>query len=153
MTGLARGVGTPRLAASADGSAWTNAGAVTFDKFGVVTVDVEPTRTTRYRLEGEDSATAAVLIQVSPRLQLAHPSTADPFSLRGTVRPRLRGALVGIERRKGSGWAAVGEAVVDASGAFVLELDTLVPPGAYRAVLGETTGFTAGVSPVLQVVG
>jgi stage II sporulation protein D len=153
MTGLARGVGTPRLAASADGSAWTNAGAVTFDKFGVVTVDVEPTRTTRYRLEGEDSATAAVLIQVSPRLQLANPSAADPFSLRGTVRPRLRGALVGIERRKGSSWTAVGEAVVDASGAFVLELDTLVPAGAYRAVLGETTGFAAGVSPVLQVTG
>jgi hypothetical protein len=153
LAGIARGVGTPRLAASADGSAWTNAGVVNLDTTGAVTVDVQPVRTTRYRLEAEGSASSALLIQVAPRIQLARPTAADPYTLRGTVRPRLVGLQVVIERRKGSAWAVVGEATVDGSGAFALELETVVAPGSYRARLDATESYAAGVSPVVQVAG
>jgi stage II sporulation protein D len=153
LSGISRGVGTPRLASSADGSAWVNQGAVTLDTTGVVTVDVQPVRTTRYRLEGEKSASQAVLVQVAPRIVLAKPTAADPTTVRGSVRPRLRGRVALIERRKGSTWSPVGQATVDAVGAFALALDAIVPPGTYRARLDASDGYAAAVSPVLQVSG
>jgi hypothetical protein len=73
--------------------------------------------------------------------------------LRGTVRPRIVGAVVAVERRKGASWITLGEATVDADGDFVLELDAVVPPGVYRARISASTGFAAGTSPVLQVSG
>ena len=151
LGGVVRGLGTPRLASSPDGAAWSGAAEVTFDKTGVVTVDVKPTRTTRYRLEAEGGSSPAALVQVAPRIQLARPTTLEPTILRGIVRPRLAGVSVTVERRKGSSWVTIGEASVDASGAFVLELDAVVPSGAYRARTAATPGFVAGMSPVLQV--
>jgi stage II sporulation protein D len=153
LTGLARGLGTPTLASSPDGAAWAGVGEVTLDTTGVVTAEVQPARTTRYRLEAEGGASSALLVQVSPRVQLTRPTVADPFALRGTVRPRVPGTLVEIERRRGSAWEAVGEATVDASGAFALELDVPVPAGAYRARVAATAAYAPGVSPVLQVFG
>ena len=153
LSGVGRGLGTPRLASSTDGLVWMPAGDVTSDKTGVVTVDVKPIRTTRYRLEAEGGASPALLVQVSPRIQLARPASSLPTILRGTVRPRLVGAVVAIERRKGSSWVTLGEATVDAAGGFLLELDTVVPAGAYRARISATAGLAAGTSPVLQVSG
>ena len=46
----------------------------------------------------------------------------------------------------------MGEAVVDLTGAFELELDAAVPPGSYRARSVATAGFVAGTSPTVQVV-
>jgi len=151
LGGVVRGLGTPRLASSSDGAVWSGATEVTFDKTGVVTADVKPVRTTRYRLETEGGASPAVLVQVAPRIQLTRPIALEPTTLRGTVRPRLAGVSVAVERRKGSSWVTIGEATVDASGAFVLELDAVVPSGAYRARIAATVGFLAGTSPVLQV--
>lgn len=153
LAGLSRGLGTPRLASSADGASWANAGAVTLDTTGLVTAEIQPERTTRYRLDAEGASSPAVLVTVAPRITLGRPTAADPYTLRGTVRPRLRGVLVELERRKGSSWTAVGQAVVDASGAFALELDGVVPPGAYRARTATADGFAAGTSPVVQVTG
>jgi stage II sporulation protein D len=153
LTGISRLLGTPRLESSADGSAWTDAGAVTLDTTGAVTVDVAPVRNTRYRLGAEGGASAALLVPVAPRIQLTRPTAVDPYTLRGAVRPRVRGAVVEIARRRGSVWAPIGQATVDASGEFVLELDTVVPPGAYRAQIAATAGFAEGLSPVLQVSG
>ena len=47
---------------------------VTFDKNGIVTADVTPERTMRYRLVAEGRASPAVLVQVAPRIQLARPA-------------------------------------------------------------------------------
>ncbi len=151
LGGVVRGLGTPHLASSQDGAVWSGATDVTFDKTGVVTADVKPVRTTRYRLEAEGGASPAVLVQVAPRIQLTRPTALEPTILRGTVRPRLTGASVVVERRKGTAWVTIGEATVDASGAFVLELDAVVPSGAYRARVAATPGFVAGTSAVLQV--
>ncbi len=152
MTGIVRFLGTPRLAASPDGASWSAGTDVTFDKNGIVTADVTPERTMRYRLEAEGGASPAVLVQVAPRVQLTRPTAVDPTTIRGTVRPRLTGAVVAIERRKGTSWALVGETTV-ASGGFALTLDAVVPAGAYRARVSATAGYAAGTSPILQVSG
>jgi stage II sporulation protein D len=152
MTGIVRFLGTPRIASSPDGSSWSAGTAVTFDKNGIVTADVTPERTMRYRLEADGGASPAVLVQVAPRVQLTRPTAVDPTTLRGTVRPRLTGALVAIERRKGTSWVVVGETTVVAGG-FALTLDAVVPAGAYRARVSATAGYAAGTSPTLQVSG
>jgi stage II sporulation protein D len=151
LTGVVRFLGTPRLASSLDGSSWSEGTEVTFDKTGIVTADVKPTRTMRYRLEAEGGVSPALLVQVTPRIQLTRPTASDPTTLRGTVRPRLVDAVVAIERRKGSSWVLVGETTVDAAGSFALTLDAVVSPGVYRARLPATNGLAAGTSPVLQV--
>lgn len=153
LSGIARFLGTPRLAASADGASWSAGTEVTFDKFGAVTADVKPTRSMRYRLEAEGGASPALLVQVAPRLQLKGPTALDPTTLRGTMRPRLPGAVVALERRKGTSWVVVGEAPVDATGAFTFTLDAAVPAGAYRATTRATSTLAAGTSPILQVAG
>ena len=153
MSGVVRFLGTPRLASSLDGSSWSAGTEVTFDKNGIVTADVTPTRTLRYRLEAEGAASPALLVQVTPRIQLKRPTALDPTTLRGTVRPRLTGAVVAIERRKGMSWIPVGETRVDATGAFALTLDAVVSAGAYRARVSATNGLAAGTSPTLQVTG
>ena len=151
LSGVGRSVTEARIAASPDGTAWSPAGALTPDPKGVIAVDVKPVRTTRYRLEAEGGASPALLVQVTPRIQLTRPTALDPTSLHGTVRPRLVGAVVVVERRKGTAWVTIGETTVDAAGAFALELDTVVPTGAYRARVSATAGLAAGTSPVLQV--
>jgi stage II sporulation protein D len=153
LSGVGRGFQETRLASSADGSVWSPAGGLTPDARGVISVDVKPARTTRYRLEADGGASPALLVQVTPRLQLTRPTELDPTTLRGTVRPRLAGAMVALERRKGSAWVTLGEATVDAAGAFGLVLDSVVPGGAYRARISATAGFAAGISPVLQLSG
>ena len=153
LSGVGRGLGTPRLASSFDGAAWSPVVNATPDSLGAVSLDVSPTRTMRYRLEAEGGASPALLVQVSPRLTLARPTAVEPGVLTGTVRPRLPGARVLVERRKGTGWALVGEAVAAANGTFELALDAVVPAGSYRARTEATASFAAGTSPVVQVTG
>ena len=151
LGGVVRGLGTPRLASSPDGTAWSGSTEVTFDKTGIVIADVKPVRTTRYRLDAEGGSSPTVLVQVAPRVQLTKPSVDEPTILRGTVRPKLGGAAVVVERRKGTAWVAVGDTTSNASGVFVLELDAVVPRGAYRARVAPVSGFLEGTSPVVQV--
>lgn len=153
LGGVVRGLGTPRLASSPDGTAWSGATEVTFDKTGVVIADVKPVRTTRYRLDAEGSSSPAVLVQVAARVELAKPGLLEPTILRGTVRPKLVGATVVVERRKGTAWVIVGDTATKESGAYVLELDAVVPRGAYRARVAAVSGFLEGTSPVVQVTG
>ena len=151
FSGIGRGLGIPTLAASADGASWSSVAAIAPDAAGLVSFDVKPLRTTRYRLEAEGGASPALLVQVAPRLTLSRPSQVEPSVLAGTVRPRLPGSVVAIERRKGAAWVTVGDATVDAAGAFRLELDALIPAGSYRARMSATGSFVAGTSPVLEV--
>ena len=152
LSGVGRGLGTPRLSSSPDGAVWTTVVSVAPDATGALAFDVSPTRTTRYRLEADDGVSPALLVQVAPRLMLAKPTALAPGVLTGTIRPKLPGAQIAIERKKGSSWVLVGEAVVDLTGAFELELDAAVPPGSYRARSAATAGFVAGTSPTVQVV-
>lgn len=149
LSGISRGVASPVLASSADGAVWVQAGTLTREVDGSVSVTVKPVRTTRYRIEVEGATSPALLVQVIPRLQLLQP--AEPDVLTGTVRPKLAGAAVSVERKTGSSWVAVGQATVDDTGAFRVELT--LAPGSYRARVSATGGLAAGVSPTLVVTG
>jgi SpoIID/LytB domain protein len=149
MSGLARRVSSPLLSASIDGTAWATVAELDPQNGGAVSLQVKPGRTTRYRIEADEAISSALLIRVAPRVRLT--LGAEPRVLVGTVRPRLAGALVTIERRQPDGWASVGDAVVDASGAFRVELT--LAPGSYRARVAPTDGYAEGLAPVLTVAG
>jgi hypothetical protein len=153
LSGIGRGLGAPKLASSLDGSSWSQGVAVSPDAVGAVAYDVTPARTTRYRLEAEGGASPALLVQVAPRITLGRPTQLEPGVLAGTVRPKRAGLAVEIERRKGTAWAPVGGVITDATGAFRLELDTLVPAGSYRARTAATADLAAGTSATVLVTG
>jgi stage II sporulation protein D len=152
LGGVGRGLGSPRLASSADGTSWGSVTSVTPDSSGAVSVGVKPVRTTRYRLEAEAGASPALLVTVAPRVTLAKPTPLEPDVFTGTVRPKLPGTVVTTERRRGSTWTLVDQTVVDLSGTFRVELDS-VPVGTYRARTNASAGLAAGTSAVLQVSG
>jgi len=149
LSGISRGLASPFLAASPDGAVWATAGALSRAAGGAFAVTVKPVRTTRYRIEVEGATSSAMLVQVTPWLRLVRP--AEPGILAGSVRPKLVGAAVSIERRKGSGWAPVGQATVDGRGSFRVELALV--PGSYRARMAASEGLAAGVSAPLEVTG
>jgi stage II sporulation protein D len=67
LTGIARGLPAPVLASSVDGGAWTQVGALERDPGGSFSIDIKPTRTTRYRIQVKSAASAAVIVQVAPK--------------------------------------------------------------------------------------
>jgi len=149
VTGIARGLPAPMLSSSLDGTVWSPLGALERDGSGSAAFVVKPARTTRYRIEVKGASSPTLLVQVSPRVRLVQ--SAEPGTLAGTVRPRLTGVVVAIERREASAWVPVAEAIVDETGAFRAELALV--PGSYRARIPATPGLAAGVAPVLTVVG
>jgi stage II sporulation protein D len=157
LSGIARNVVSPQLASSASGKAWTPLGVLERTADGIVTRDVKPAKTTRYRIEASGTAepssapilSQVLLVRVGPRIRLAQPSV--PGVLSGSVRPRLAGVVVHVERLRGSGWVHVGETLADEAGAFRVEAD--IVPGTYRARTSPIAGFVEGVSPLLAVSG
>ncbi len=149
LTGIARSLPQPKIGASPDGSRWTEVGPFQRETSGVASLVVKPERTLRYRIEVEGASSPAVLVEVAPRVQLSRDSV-EPKTLAGTVRPRLSGAVVFIERRAGSTWRRVARRTVDSAGAFRTEV---LQPGEYRARLPATGGYAEGVTAVLAVAG
>jgi len=149
LGGIARALPAPLLFSSPDGSSWTEVGLLQRETSGLASLVVKPERTLRYRIEATGAASPAILVQVSPRVQLA--LGVAPMTLTGTVRPRLSGALVAIERREGTTWKRLARSTVDENGAFRAKLRLL--PGEYRARIPATGGYAEGVTAVLDVSG
>jgi SpoIID/LytB domain protein len=149
LTGIARALPAPVLSSSQTGATWTRVAALNRETSGVATAVVKPERTLRYRIEVAGAASPPVMVRVAPRVLLADP--LDFTALGGTVRPRLAGATVVIERRQGSGWRQVAEVKVDRAGSFRAPL--AVSAGSYRARVPEINGYAEGTSPVLAVTG
>jgi SpoIID/LytB domain protein len=151
LSGIARGLPSPALSSSLDGGATWSALGSSLERGlnGAFSLAVTPTRTTRYRIEVEGASSPALLVQVAPRVQLQQ--SAEPDTLGGIVRPRLKGAEVTIERRRGTVWEPLVETNVDASGSFSAGL-TLVP-GSYRARVAKTGTWAEGITPTLVVTG
>ena len=64
LTGVARGLPAPTLASSVDGgSTWTPVGPLGRDASGGVSITVNPTRTTRYRIQVKDASSPPILVQ------------------------------------------------------------------------------------------
>jgi stage II sporulation protein D len=151
LSGIARGLPSPALSSSPDGGAtWSVLGSsLERNSSGAFSLAVTPARTTRYRIEVEGASSPALLVQVAPRVQLQQP--AEPDTLAGIVRPRLQGAEVTIERRRGTAWEPLAETSVDASGRFSAGL--VLVPGSYRARVAKTGTWAEGVTPTLVVTG
>jgi stage II sporulation protein D len=149
LSGLARGLPSPVLSSSGDGSLWTVVAPLERTASGGVSVLVKPSKTTRYRIETTGGTSPALLVRVAPRVRLA--TAVAPGALAGTVRPRISGAPVAIERLKGTGWAQVARTAVDGSGVFRAEVRLV--PASYRARVAASEGLAEGLSPVLTVSG
>jgi stage II sporulation protein D len=149
LTGVARALPTPMVASSSDGSIWSTVEPFVRASDGTVSAVVKPGKTTRYRIEVEGGASPALLIQVSPRVRLS--VATEPGSLAGTVRPKVAGAPVSIERLNGTTWTEIARSTIDATGAFRARAQ--VVPASYRARVAATEGLAEGLSPVLTVSG
>ena len=149
ISGLARGLRLPMLASSSDGVAWKPVGPLTRGSNGSVWGEVTPPATMRYRIEVKGAASPAILVPVASRVRLARPT--EPGFLGGTVRPKLAGAPVAIERLEGASWAQVAKAVVGVSGAFQAKMRLV--SGSYRARVAPANGLSEGLSPALTVTG
>src|SRR5207344_2938186 len=103
-----------------------------------------------YRIESGGTATPVVgqvlLIQVAPRVRLLQSN--QPGVISGSVRPRLPGARVQLERQQGRNWTQVADTATDDTGTFRIEL--VLVPGTYRARVSPSGGFVEGISPTLQ---
>ncbi len=65
LTGIARGLQSPVLAASVDGgTSWSKVGPVSRDATGAFSIEVKPMRQTRYRLQVKDGASPPILVRV-----------------------------------------------------------------------------------------
>jgi stage II sporulation protein D len=65
ITGVARGLASPTLAASVDGgTTWTKVGPLAVDQGGAVSHVVMPQRTTRYRIQVKGAVSPPILVQV-----------------------------------------------------------------------------------------
>lgn len=156
LSGIARNVVSPQLQSLTNGKTWTTLGPLERAVDGTVSKPVTPAKTTSYRIEAAGAADQAsskvtsqvLLLRVGPRVRLVKP--AEPGVLSGTVRPRL-GAIVHVERLRGSTWVHVGETLADATGAFRIEAQ--IVPGTYRARTSPIAGFAEGISPLLTVDG
>jgi SpoIID/LytB domain protein len=149
LTGIARALASPMLAASQSGATWTQVGPLQRETTGVASIVVTPERTLRYRIEVAGAVSPPVLVRVAPRVQLQQP--VDYTALAGTVRPRLAGAEVTVERRRGAAWNRVARTTVDTSGSFRARFT--VTPASYRARVAPTGLFVEGIAPVLTVSG
>jgi len=153
LSGIARKVTAPQLVSLGDDGDSAPVASLERGADGSFSRLIKPAKTARYRIEAAGAASKVtgqvVLVRVAPRVRLARPS--EPGVLSGTVRPRLPGALVHIERQQGSAWVHVGETAADDAGAFRVTVDLV--PGVYRARVSATGGFAEGFSPLLTVNG
>lgn len=147
LVGIARGVDAPVVQASTNGSAWWQVGAPAVDASGSASLAVKPVRTTRYRLQTAVASSPAQLVPVAPRVELRQ--SDDPTMLEGTVKPRLAGASVAVERRSGSRWVLVAESSVGPAGEFAVPIGTA--RGVFRARVIPGQGYAEAVTPMLTV--
>ncbi len=156
LSGLVRGVEGVVLEQRSSGAAWTDVAPASPDEAGTVTLVERPTITTDYRLATAEAAAAYVRIRVTPRVQLAAPTSRT--ALFGTERPALPGAPVEIQQQiqqqasSGSpAWKTIARGTVDASGAFTVPIS--LAPGTYRAVVSPGHGYWPGASAPVTVTG
>ncbi len=155
LRGIARNVVSPKLQPSTNGRSWSDLGPLERAADGAFTTSVTPSKTMRYRIAAgtQDQPTTAIasqvlLLRVGAKVRLAHP--VEPGVLSGTVRPRVQGTIVHVERQRGSTWVHVGETLA-ANGAFRIQAQ--VVPGTYRARTSPVAGLAEGFSPLLTVNG
>jgi hypothetical protein len=147
LSGIARSVGAVSFARSSDGDVWRADAPFATTTDGAFSLVLQPDRTERYRLQSKSANSPAILVAVAPKVRLLPPT--EPGALAGTVRPLLKGATVTVERLDGARWSTVGSGIVAPDGSFTVLLE--LTSGSFRARIPATGGYSAGVSPVLDV--
>ncbi|HWN21015.1 MAG TPA: SpoIID/LytB domain-containing protein [Gaiellaceae bacterium] len=99
---------------------------------------------TRYRLLVGNTVARNVTIPVAPRIAAKRVATG----ITGKVTPAREGATVQVQRLEGEDWLPAGQAVADASGAFLAELE--LTPGSYRVRTAPAAGFAQGLSATIR---
>jgi stage II sporulation protein D len=149
LSGVARSLPTPMVASSSNGSSWSTVEPFDRATDGTVSALVKPALATRYRIEVKGGASPTLLVRVSPRVRLA--VAGEPDALTGSVKPKVTGAPIFIERLKGTTWTQIARSTVDATGGFRARVQ--VVPASYRARVAATEGLVEGTSPVMTVSG
>lgn len=125
------------------GGPWRDVRAVT----NTAQITVRPGITTWFRLDTPSTPAVTIRIAVEPKLRI---QTARANSLAGTMRPKLTGTTVSIQRFTASGWRTVAQATVDADGNWRAVFS--VRQGAtYRAAAAPGHGYVPGTSPAVEV--
>jgi stage II sporulation protein D len=103
------------------------------------------TEPTAFRLTAGTLRGSVLAVPVAPRVKAAR----TPGGIAGTVAPAREGAVAQVQRLQGVHWVTVGEARVDATGAFATELS--LDRGAYRVRVAPAGGFVQGLSATFDV--
>jgi stage II sporulation protein D len=141
LSAFVRGVAGSVLQRRVSGGTWEDMTAVS----GSQSVRVAPRRTTWYRL-GPPSFGVTTSVRVEPRLRI---TMVRARSLSGTMRPRLAGTTVSVQKLASGAWKAMAAGTVNADGAWTVSFR--VRPGSYRAVATPGHGLVPGASPVVKV--
>ena len=149
LTGLGRALPDLRLEQRASGiSDWTVNRAVDIDDDGSFSIGVKAAAPEEYRVTSGSISTPPAKLVVAPLLTMK--TSADLTSLKGTVRPSLRGTPVQIQRQRPSGrWSTIASVSASRTGRFSLTPDLL--SGVYRARVVAGHGWAVGLSKKLPV--
>jgi stage II sporulation protein D len=148
LRGIARGVRTAALERKRWGGSWERARVLRRREGGSFAVRVTPTRTTWYRIASSKGKGLAHRVTVAARVRF---TVFRGRTLSGVVRPRVAGARVEVQRRRGERWVTVATARTNGAGRFSATVS--IRPGSYRAVVTVGGGFARGKTPVLHVMG
>ena len=147
LSGVARNLPSVSLEQRPAGSPWRQAGAVSPQPDGTVSIAPKLRGPTDYRLMSGSARSRVAHVAVAPRVRFY--GLGDGTSLRGYARPIFPGASVAIQRLGGTTWSTIVRATIAENGDF--EAGLTLSPGEYRARLAPGGGFVPGVSPTLRV--
>jgi len=137
---VARGQGTKVTVQMRLDGAWKTLGGPT----GIFSGNVSLETPTTLRLLSGQTVAAVVRIPVAPRVAVRR----VPAGIAGTVTPPRVGATAQVQRLEGDAWLPAGAAVVDATGAFLAQLDLV--PGSYRIRVAPVAGLAQGLSATIR---
>lgn len=149
LAGIVRGVRVASLERKPWGRAWERLGALTLGADGSFRTATRPGSTTWYRIASPKGRGLAVRVSVAAWIRFTEFRGGN--TLAGSVRPKVAGATVAIQRAQRGRWETVATARTTVTGRFRARLR--VSPGAYRAVVSIRPGLVRGITPVLHVVG
>jgi stage II sporulation protein D len=139
LQALVRGL-HPVLQSRQSGTSWHSSPPLTPAADGTMTIQVDPTRTTSYRLATPAATTTTITIAVTPAITVSDANNA----LGGRVCPGIANLLVSLERRVASNWLTIRATHATSSGRF--QLQTPHVDGLYRIRTSATTHLLAATS-------
>jgi SpoIID/LytB domain protein len=126
-------------------TAWSTVGAtISVDGTGRFSLSRSPLQDVSYRLSRTGAFAVSVHVHVHPVLTLAGGS-----HFHGTMRPKLGGATVTLQKETPGGWVDVEDATVAADGTY--QFTTGVSSGSWRSHFHHDADHSSGASTTLVV--